>query len=464
MPVKTSELTTEDPHRTERVVEAPPPPPPKRRSLWWLWVILLILAAAAVVWYTQRGPGSAASKQAASGPDGQPAPSGGSKGGRGGRRNAMPSELPVAAAKARTGSIPVYLDGLGSVTAFYTVTVRSRVDGQLMSVGFKEGDFVKAGQVIAEIDPRPYQVMLEQAEGQMARDQALLADARVDLTRYQTLLQQDAIPKQQLDTQVYLVAQYEGNIKQDQSAIDNAKLQLTYAKITAPISGRVGLRLVDPGNIVHAADTTGMLVITQVEPIAVLFTIPEDNLPQVVRKMRTGAGMPVDAYNRDKSVKLSSGRLDTIDNQIDPQTGTARLKAIFQNRDNMLWPNQFVNARMLVDTLTNQVLIPQVAIQRGQQGTFVYVIKPDNTVEVRTIQVGVMEGEDADVLGGLKAGETVVTDGTDRLQAGSKVRIRPAGGGAGAGSGAPASGRRRGQGGKAATSTTSTPSPAEKQP
>ena len=281
----------------------------------------------------------------------------------------------------------------------------------------------------------------------MARDQALLSNAKVDLTRYQTLLQQDAIPKQQLDTQVYLVAQYEGNIKQDQSAIDNAKLQLTYAKVTAPISGRVGLRLVDPGNIVHASDANGMLVITQMQPITALFTIPEDNLPQVLRKMRTGAVLPVDAYNRDKSQKLSTGRLETVDNQIDPQTGTSRMKAIFENRDNMLWPNQFVNVRMLVDTLKNQVLIPQVAIQRGQQGTFVYVIKADSTVDVRPIQVGVMEGEDAAVTSGLEAGETVVTDGTDRLQAGSKVRMRQPERGRSEGGGGAASGRRPGQGG-----------------
>jgi len=299
-----------------------------------------------------------------------------------------------------------------------------------------EGDTVKKGDLLAQIDPRPYQVQLEQAEGQMARDQSLLANARLDLGRYQTLLAQDAIPKQQLDTQLSLVGQYEGTVKQDQAAIDTAKLQLVYSRITAPISGRVGLRLVDPGNIVHASDANGIVVITQLQPIAVMFTIPEDNLPAIRNKLRGGSSLPVQAFDRDRTNKLADGRLLTFDNQIDPQTGTSRLKAVFENRDSALFPNQFVNIRLLVETQSTQVLIPGVAIQRGQQGTFVYVVKqPESTVEVRPVQVGITEGNDSSIIKGLKAGEMVVIDGSDRLQVGSKVRVRGTGGGRGKGGG-----------------------------
>jgi membrane fusion protein, multidrug efflux system len=345
--------------------------------------------------------------------------------------------VPVSAAKAYRGDIPVYQTGLGSVAAFYTVTVRTRVDGQLMDVFVREGDFVKKDELLAQIDPRPFQVQLDQAEGQMARDQALLTNARLDLQRYQTLIQQEAIPKQQLDTQVSTVAQSVGNVKTDQAAIDSARLQLTYSRITAPIGGRIGLRQVDPGNIVHASDTTGILVITQLQPIAVLFTIPEDNLPPILKKLRTGARLPADAYNRDSSIKLDSGTLLTVDNQIDPQTGTSRLKAVFNNRGGLLFPNQFVNVQLLVDTLRGQVIIPAAAIQRGQQGTFVYVVKADNTVEARPVAPGIAVGEIASIQSGLNAGETVVTDGTDKLQPGSPVRVRPS---TGAGSQQPGSG------------------------
>lgn len=337
----------------------------------------------------------------------------------------MSRPVPVGAEKARLGVIPVYFDGLGSVSAYYTVTVRSRVDGQLMNVAFREGAFVHEGDLLAQIDPRPFQAQLEQAEGQMGRDVATLENARLDLVRYQTLVQQQAVPHQQLDTQRATVRQLEAAIKQDQAAIDTARLQLVYARITAPISGRIGLRLVDPGNIVHASDTTGLLVITQLQPIAVLFTLPEDNLPAVLRKVRAGATLAVEAFNRDKSVHLASGYLETPDNQIDPQTGTLRLKAIFANRQGVLYPNQFVNVRLLVERRPNRVIIPAVAIQRGQQGTFVYVAKPDGTVELRTVAIGVTEGNDAEVNSGLLPGEVVVTDSIDRLQPGSKVRIRP---------------------------------------
>ena len=353
-----------------------------------------------------------------------------------GRNRGQAQETPVAAAKAHLGTIPVYLDGLGSVNGFYTVTVRSRVDGELMSMPVGEGDTVKKGDLLAQIDPRPYQVQLEQAEGQMARDRSLLANTRLDLARYQTLLAQDAIPKQQLDTQLSLVGQYEGTVQQDKAAIDTAKLQLVYSRITAPISGRVGLRLVDPGNIVHASDANGIVVITQLQPIAVMFTIPEDNLPAIRNKLRGGSSLPVQAFDRDRTNKLADGRLLTFDNQIDPQTGTSRLKAVFENRDSALFPNQFVNIRLLVETQSTQVLIPGVAIQRGQQGTFVYVVKqPESTVEVRPVQVGITEGNDSSIIKGLKAGEMVVIDGSDRLQVGSKVRVRGTGGGRGKGGG-----------------------------
>jgi multidrug efflux system membrane fusion protein len=351
--------------------------------------------------------------------------------------------VPVAVAKSRQGDIPVYQWGLASVTAFYTVTVHTRVDGQLMNVAFQEGQSVKEGDVLAQIDPRPYQVQLEQAEGQMAHDQALLANARVDLDRYKTLLAQDAIPKQQLDTQVSTVAQYVGQIQTDQAAIDNAKLQLTYCRIIAPISGRIGLRLVDAGNMVHATDANGLLVITQVQPIAALFTIPEDNLPPVLRKLHAGATLSADAFNRDKSQKLDSGKLLTVDNQIDPTTGTSRLKAVFENRTFNLFPNQFVNVRVLVETQHNQVIVPAVAVQSGSQGKFVYVVKPDSTVEVRVVTPGITEGNDTSIDSGLKVDEAVVIDGAEKLQPGSKVRVRGAApqgrGGSGGGSGRPAS-------------------------
>ncbi len=333
--------------------------------------------------------------------------------------------MPVTAAKSYRGDIPVYQTGLGSVAAFYTVTVRSRVDGQLMYVAVREGEFVREGQLLAQIDPRPFEVQLAQAQGEMARDQALLANARLDLSRYQTLIQQEAIPQQQLDTQRSSVAQSEGVVKQDQAAIANAQLQLTYARITAPISGRIGLRQVDPGNIVHASDTTGLFVITQLQPIAALFTIPEDNLPPILAKLRAGAKLRAEAFNRDYSIKLDTGTLLTVDNTIDPQTGTSKLKAVFANRGGLLFPNQFVNVRLLVDTQRAQVIVPAAALQHGQQGTtFVYVVKPDSTVEARNVVPGITVEDIVSLRSGLQPGELVVTDGTDKLQPGSQVRVR----------------------------------------
>jgi multidrug efflux system membrane fusion protein len=331
--------------------------------------------------------------------------------------------FPVAAAKAMRGDIPVFLDGLGSVTAFYTVNLHSRVDGQLMSVPIREGQYVREGDLLAQIDPRPYQAQLDSAQGQLAKDQALLTNAKIDLERYKTLVAQKAVPKQQYDTQVATVGQYEGNVEADKAAVDTAKLNLTYAHITSPISGRVGLRQVDPGNIVHAADANSMFVITQLHPIAVIFTLPEDNLPAVMKKLHEGGKLAVDAYNRDKTQKLASGSLLTVDNEIDPNSGTAKLKALFDNNDDALFPNQFVNVRLLLDTKRNEVIVPSAAIQRGSQGTYVYVIKPDNTVDLRLIKVGIVEGDSTSLDSGLEAGETVVTDGADKIQPGSTVTL-----------------------------------------
>jgi multidrug efflux system membrane fusion protein len=351
--------------------------------------------------------------------------------------------------------VPVYLNGLGNVTAFYTVTVNSRVDGQIMKVDFNEGDLVKEGQVLFEIDPRPYQVQLEQAQGTLAHDQATLGEAQIDLDRYKTAYARNAIAKQQLDDQQQTVLQDEGTVKQDTANVDNAKLQLTYANVTAPITGVVGLRLVDPGNIVHAAASTGMLVITQLQPISVLFTIPEDSLPEVTQKLRTGAHLPVDAYNRDDSKKLASGKLATIDNEIDSTTGTSKLKATFDNKDYALFPQQFVNIHLLVDTLQNQVVVPNVAIQNGQQGTFVYVVDDNSRVHLRTVQTGIVTDKVTDVLNGLSDGDRVVIDGTDRLVENAVVRVRtpgeseiPSGPGGGQRSGRAGSRNAQGGGGQ----------------
>jgi membrane fusion protein, multidrug efflux system len=332
-----------------------------------------------------------------------------------------PRPVPVVVAPARARDMGVYLNGLGSVTAFQSVTVKSRVDGQLMSVHFREGQTVAAGDLLAQIDPRPFQVMLEQAEGQMARDEALLKNARLDLERYRRLAAEDSIASQQVDTQAALVRQDEGVVKSDQGAIDNAKLQLTYCRITAPIGGRIGLRLVDPGNIVHASDTTGLVVITEVQPIAVLFTLAEDSLPAVLDKLRRGERLPVDAFDREMRRKLSSGTLLTVDNQIDPTTGTVRLKAQFANTDLGLFPNQFVNARLQVDVKRGATVVPAVAVQRGTGGSFVYVLKPDRTVTARKVTLGVADGDDVAVTQGVAVGEQVVVDGADRLREGARV-------------------------------------------
>src|SRR5215472_3415191 len=392
------------------------------KNRWWLWA--LVLAGIVVgVWYFRGGhtPSEAANPSA-------PATSGKGRGAGGSMGNFV---VPVVVAAAQRGDLPVYFNGLGTVTAFNTVTVHSRVDGQLVNVAYREGQYVHEGDLLVQIDPRPFQVQLQSAQGTLAKDQALRKDAEVNLERYKLLFKEGVIPQQQLDTQAALVGQYDGSIHADESAIANAQLQLTYSRITAPISGRVGLRLVDPGNIVHATDANGLVVITQLQPIAVIFNLPQDQLPQVSAKLRSGAQLNVEAYDRDDTTKVATGKLLTMDNEIDPTTGTYKLKSVFSNADNALFPNQFVNVHLLVDTKHDLTIVPAAAIQRGPQGTYVYAVGGDNTVKIRPVTVALNTATSVGVNGGVNAGEVVVIDGQDKLQDGSKVTPSAAGGGNG---------------------------------
>ncbi len=336
---------------------------------------------------------------------------------------AAPRAVSVAVAPVTQQDVPVYLVGLGSVTAFYTANIKSRVDGQIMRVNFQEGQTVKEGDLLIVIDPRPYQVQLEQMQAQIFKDQASLRDARLNLDRYTTLIPSGSIAQQQVDTQKSLVDQLDGQVRTDQAQIDNAKLQIVYCNITAPFNGRVGLRQVDPGNIVHAADTNPMLILTQLQPIGVIFTLPENVLPTVAQHMKN-ATLEVDAFDADNQNKLATGKLMTIDNQIDQTTGTDKLKAVFDNKDNQLWPNQFVNTKLLLETRKNSTVVPTAAILRGPQGTFVYAVKPDQTVEARPVTISLQQGDTTAVASGLNPGDTVVTDGQDKLQNGSKIAPR----------------------------------------
>lgn len=335
--------------------------------------------------------------------------------------------LPVTVAVARRGDIDIYVTGLGTVTAYNTVTVKTRVDGELVKVAFTEGQMVKKGDLLVEIDPRPYQAVLTQAEGQMARDQATLDNANVDLKRYQNLIKTSAITKQQLDTQLATVKQSEGTVKNDQGMIDSAKLNLAYCEITAPFDGRIGLRTVDQGNIVHATDTTGLAVVTQLQPIAVIFNMPEDDLPAVERAMAIRHALRAEAWDRDLQHKLSTGKLLTLDNVIDQTSGTVRVKMEFANTDNKLFPNQFVNAKLLTDTKRNVVLAPNSAIQRGPNSTFAYIVKQDQTIQMRPIATGSSDADLTEIVKGVNPGEQLVTEGADKLRDGVKVVVRKPG-------------------------------------
>ena len=406
---------------------------PSRRS--WLrrlfWVLLVVAIIGAAVWYYPR-------------PESQP---------KTGGRNQGPA--PVAVATVQKGDMPVTLSGLGTVTPLATVTVKTQINGYLTEVAFQEGQMVKKGDFLAQIDPRPYQVALEQAEGQLAKDQALLKNAQLDLQRYNTLVAQNSIAKQTRDTQVSLVAQDQAAIKTDQAQVDAQKLNLVYAHIVSPVTGRVGLRQVDAGNYVQTSDPNGIVVVTQLQPISVIFTLPEDNLPAVMKQVHAGATLSVTAYERTGTTELGKGRLETVDNQIDTTTGTVKLRAIFDNEQEILFPNQFVNIQLLVDTLHDSDIVPRAAIQHGAPGAFVYVVKPDQTVAVQKVKVGPADGQNIAVLDGLQPGEKVVVDGTDRLREGAKVTMAGSGGEghepgepkAAAGPGSPPPADRQGQGG-----------------
>jgi multidrug efflux system membrane fusion protein len=385
--------------------------PPRRRRLVPLVVAVLIVAGAVAWWHPWNRGGTAGSPQQAS------------QGGRRGGANAMNQPQPVHVATVSQGEMPVVINALGTVTPLANVTVKTQLNGTLMEVAFREGQMVKKGDLLAQIDPRPYEISLRNAQGTLARDQALLQTARLDLQRYQTLLSQDSIAKQQVDTQASLVKQYEGAVKSDQANVDTYKLDLAYARITAPVSGRVGLRQVDPGNYVTTGDTNGVVVITQLQPISVIFTTSEDNLAAIMKPLRAGAKMSATAYDRANTTALESGYLETVDNQIDTATGTVKLRATFDNKENRLFPNQFVNTKLLVDVIKNATIVPTSAVLNGSSGSFVYVVKPDNTVTVRNVKTGPVDGERTSIKSGLQVGERVVIDGSDRLKEGAKITI-----------------------------------------
>jgi len=412
--------------------QEPPPPRRRGRGFWLTVLVLVILGIALIVWHPWGNR---------AGHGGQPSGEMRRRGGGAGTANAQPQAVQVA--KTVIGEIPIVKSALGTVTPLATVTVHTQIAGTLMSIGFTEGQHVKKGDFLAQVDPRPYEIQLQQAQGTLSKDQALLTQARLDLNRYKTLLAQDSVARQTYDDQVSLVDQYKGTVTADQASVNTYKLDLTYAHITAPVSGRVGLRQVDVGNYVQTSDTDGIVIITQEQPMSVIFTLPEDDLRAVIAGTATaatnGTKLSASAYDRTNTTQIAVGALATVDNQIDTTTGTVKLRALFDNKDEQLFPNQFVNVRLLVDVLRNAVIVPSAAIQTGSIGTFVYVAKPDNTVTVRKITAGPVDGERTAVLQGLSAGETVVTDGVDRLREGSKITI-PAAAASGASGASPAHG------------------------
>ncbi|HUK60363.1 MAG TPA: MdtA/MuxA family multidrug efflux RND transporter periplasmic adaptor subunit [Stellaceae bacterium] len=392
-----------DPERKSRDGEPPQQQArtPTRRPYLWVGLVLVVLAALA--WWVHTRPAPQAP---------------------GGRFAANGLPMPVVAQPVAKGDIPVTYDALGTVTPLATVTVTTQIAGQIVDVAFREGQEVKKGDVLVQIDPRPYQAALDQATGQLARDQAMLAEARIDLARYQKLAEQNSIARQQAEDQVYVVQQDEGTVRLDQALVDNARLNLGYCRIVAPVSGRIGLRQIDLGNYVQVSSSTAIAVITQMQPITVVFTLPEDELPQVMKRLAAGAKLPVTAYDRSNTQKLAEGTLSAVDSAIDPTTGTVKLKAEFPNTDEALFPNQFVNAELLIDTVQGTAVIPTAAVQRGQPGTFVYVVKPDNTVSVQKVTLGPQAGENVAVSQGLSPGDKIVVDGADKLREGAKVVLR----------------------------------------
>lgn len=396
------------------------PPQQTRTPVWRLaWLGLVVLLVAGVAWWIHTRPAPQAQRG----------------------RFATPAVMPVGAAPVQTGDINVTLSELGTVTPLATVTVKTQINGQLTKVFFTEGQTVHKGDPLAEIDTRPYTLALEQAQGQLARDEALLKNAEVDLARYKKLFAEDSVAQQTLATQEALVRQYDGTVKIDQSQVDSAKLNLVYCHIVSPITGQIGLRLVDPGNYVQVGDTTGLVIITQMQPITVIFTVPEDNVPAIMKRLHSGATLQVTAYNRSDTSKIATGKLMSVDNQIDTSTGTLRLRGLFDNVDEALYPNQFVNVKLLLDVMHGATVMPTAAVQRGAPGTFVYLIKPDNTVAVQPVKLGPVDGDKVAVTSGLKPGDRVVVDGADKLRDGAKIAVRaetPQASGAPAPAGAPA--------------------------
>jgi multidrug efflux system membrane fusion protein len=379
-----------------------------------MWIVVAVLIVAGLLAWHPWNRGSDDSSQKAQQTGG---------GRRGGGAGAAAQPQPVHVATVTQGEMPVVINSLGTVTPLASVTVKTQINGTLQEVAFREGQMVKKGDLLAQVDPRPYEISLRNAQGTLAKDQALLHTARLDLKRYQMLLSQDSIASQQVDTQASLVQQYEGTVKSDQANVDTFKLDLTYARITAPVSGRVGLRQVDPGNYVTTGDTNGVVIITQLQPISVIFTTSEDNLTAILKPLHAGTKMSVTAYDRANTMSLESGYLETVDNQIDTTTGTVKLRASFDNKESMLFPNQFVNTKLLVDVIKEAIIVPTPAVLNGSSGAFVYVVKPDNTVSVRNVKTGPVDGERTSIKTGLQVGERVVIDGSDRLKEGAKITI-----------------------------------------